>query len=138
MATPMGWLLRVRLHPTPQDVPRHHAYWRLCGQVSQSISGGVGELIGLASRPYNGAVAADEMQAALAMTVHCASDPYVVLGVEAAYDMLAPDHVSGIATNTAAGIDLLPQLTDLPAFNIRDKDTYDQPRRTASRSTRAR
>ncbi|MFB6272777.1 MAG: hypothetical protein ABEL51_07790 [Salinibacter sp.] len=76
--------------------------------------------------PYNGAVAVEELQEALAMTVLCASDPYAVLGVESAFDMLAPDLVTGIATNTAAGIDLLHQLTDLPAFNIRDNETHER------------
>jgi hypothetical protein len=58
------------------------------------------------------------------MTVLCASDPYAVLGLETAFDMIAPDLVTGIATNTAAGTALLEQLTDLPAFNIRDNDTH--------------
>ena len=58
------------------------------------------------------------------MTILCASDPYAVLGVEAAFDMLSPDLITGVATNTAAGISLLDQLTDRPAFNIRDKETH--------------
>jgi len=76
--------------------------------------------------PYNGTVAVEALQDALAMTVLCASDPYAVLGLETAFDMLAPDLVTGIATNTAAGTSLLHQLTDLPAFNIRDNDTHDR------------
>jgi hypothetical protein len=75
--------------------------------------------------PYNGSVAVEELQDALAMTVLCASDPYAVLGVENAFDMLSPDLVTGVATNTAAGIGLLDQLTDRPAFNILDRDTHD-------------
>jgi hypothetical protein len=74
--------------------------------------------------PYNGTIAVEELQDALAMTVLCASDPYAVLGVEQAFDMLSPDLITGLATNTAAGISLLNQLTDLPAFNIRDKETH--------------
>jgi len=74
--------------------------------------------------PYNGAIAVEELQDALALTILCASDPYAVLGVESAFDMLSPDLVTGIATNTAAGISLLNQLTDRPAFNIRDNDTH--------------
>jgi hypothetical protein len=74
--------------------------------------------------PYNGAIAVEELQDALALTILCASDPYAVLGVEAAFGMLSPDLITGIATNTAAGISLLNQLTDRPAFNIRDQDTH--------------
>ena len=74
--------------------------------------------------PYNGTIAVEELQEALAMTVLCASDPYAVLGVEEAFAMLSPDLITGLATNTAAGISLLNQLTDRPAFNIRDKSTH--------------
>lgn len=76
--------------------------------------------------PYNGTVAVEELQDALAMTILCASDPYAILGVEAAFSMLSTDLVTGVATNTAAGIALIDQLTDLPAFNIRDKDTHER------------
>lgn len=76
--------------------------------------------------PYNGTLAVEELQEALAMTILCASDPYAVLGVQRAFSMLKPDLVTGIATNTAAGVSLLGQLTDLPAFNIRDKETHDR------------
>ena len=76
--------------------------------------------------PYNGSVALREMQDALAMTILCTSDPYAVLGVETAFDMLSPDLVTGVATNTAAGVALLEQLTDRPTLNILDKDTHDR------------
>ncbi|MFB6231628.1 MAG: hypothetical protein ABEL04_10785 [Salinibacter sp.] len=76
--------------------------------------------------PYNGSIAVEELQDALAMTVLCVSDPYAVPGVDTAFDRLAPDLVTGIPTNTDAGVALLSQLTDLPAFNIRDNDTYDR------------
>lgn len=74
--------------------------------------------------PYNGSLAVEELQNVLAMTVLCASDPYAVLGVEKAFSMLSPDLITGIATNTAAGVELLNQLTDVPALNIRDRDTH--------------
>jgi hypothetical protein len=76
--------------------------------------------------PYNGSVAVEELQEALAMTVLCASDPYAVLGVQKAFRMLHPDLVTGVATNTAAGVSLLDALTDIPAFNIRDNDTHER------------
>lgn len=76
--------------------------------------------------PYNGSIAVEELQEALAMTVLCASDPYAVLGVKEAFSMLSPDLITGVATNTSAGIALINQLSDLPALNIRDKDTHDR------------
>ena len=76
--------------------------------------------------PYNGSIAVEELQESVAMTVLCASDPYAVLGVQKAFQMLHPDLVTGVATNTAAGVSLLDALTELPAFNIRDNDTHDR------------
>lgn len=76
--------------------------------------------------PYNGSIAVEELQDSLAMTVLCVSDPYAVPGVDSAFDRLAPDLVTGIPTNTDAGVSLLNQLTNLPAFNIRDNDTHDR------------
>lgn len=74
--------------------------------------------------PYNGAIAVEELQEALSMTVLCASDPYAVIGVQKAFRMLQPDLVTGVSTNTEAGVSLLNALTDIPAFNIRDNDTH--------------
>lgn len=34
--------------------------------------------------------------------------------------------MTGVATNTAVGIALFDELTDRPAFNIRDSDTHDR------------
>ncbi len=76
--------------------------------------------------PYNGDVAIEELKDAVCLTILCASDPYAVLGVQKAFSMLEPDLVTGVATNTAAGISLLDQLTSLPAFNIRDAATHSR------------
>lgn len=76
--------------------------------------------------PYNGSVAIEELQDTLAMTVLCASDPYAVLGLQKAFTRLEPTLVTGVSTNTTAGIALLNDLTDLPAFNIRDPDTHNR------------
>lgn len=76
--------------------------------------------------PYNGAIAVEELQAARVMTILCTSEPYAVLGLEDAFEMLEPDLVTGVATNTAAGEALLDQLTDRLVFNIRNPDTHDR------------
>lgn len=70
--------------------------------------------------PYNGAVAVSALEEHVRLTLLCASDPYAVLGVVEAYD-LRPDLVTGIATNTQAGVELVERLTGLPALNVRDK-----------------
>lgn len=70
--------------------------------------------------PYNGAVAVAALERSVRLTLLCASDPYAVLGVVEAYG-LRPDLVTGIATNTRAGVELVDRLTGLPALNVRDK-----------------
>ena len=69
--------------------------------------------------PYNGAAAIDELGGSVRCTILCASDPYAVLGVQHAFG-LEPDIVSGPATTTSAGRDLVAALTGVPAFNILD------------------
>lgn len=69
--------------------------------------------------PYNGEAAIDELGNNIVCTILCASDPYAVLGVQQAFD-LPIDIVSGPATTTSAGRDLVRKLTGLPAFNILD------------------
>lgn len=75
--------------------------------------------------PYNGAVAVAALEGRVRLTLLCASDPYAVLGVVEAYG-LRPDLVTGIATNTQAGIELVDRLTGLHALNVRDKDALPE------------
>lgn len=74
--------------------------------------------------PYNGEAAVDLIGDQVAFTLLCATDPYAVIGIQDAFDM-RPDLVAGIATNTAAGIDLIEELTDTPALNLQDEAAKD-------------
>lgn len=78
--------------------------------------------------PYNGAAAIAEIDPSIRFSVLCASDPYAVVGVQEAFGR-SPDIVTGIATNTEAGVALVEQLADLPAYNLRNKDTLPMLRR---------
>ncbi|MDH3533417.1 MAG: hypothetical protein OEO82_10850, partial [Gammaproteobacteria bacterium] len=69
--------------------------------------------------PYNGAAAIDELGDNIRCTILCASDPYAVVGVQAAFG-LKPDLVAGPATNTSAAIDLVMKLTGVQGINIID------------------
>ena len=51
------------------------------------------------------------------MTVLCASDPYAVVGVMTAFDC-RPDLVTGIVSNTDAGIALVEKLAGVRTLNI--------------------
>ncbi|MFB6091684.1 MAG: hypothetical protein ABEK02_01595 [Haloquadratum sp.] len=70
--------------------------------------------------PYNGAAAVDLLEDQVAFTLLCASDPYAVVGIEEAFGH-PPDLVAGIATNTAAGVDLVEELSECPALNLQDE-----------------
>ena len=74
--------------------------------------------------PYNGDIALQEMGEHIRCTVLCASDPYAVLGVSQSFG-LQPDLVSGITTNTTAGIELVETLTGVPALNLTDPASHE-------------
>lgn len=72
--------------------------------------------------PYNGDVAFEELKDNIKCTVLCASDPYAVYGVMKSFN-LRPDIVSGIATNTYAGSELIEKLCKVKALNLIDPRT---------------
>ena len=65
--------------------------------------------------PYNGDVVLEEMKEQIRCTVLCASDPYAVVGVSQSFG-LTPDLVTGIATSTSAGVELVEKLTEVKAL----------------------
>lgn len=70
--------------------------------------------------PYNGAIAIEKIQHAVECTVLASSDPYAVVGVMEAFDA-RPDLVTGVASNTRAGIELTEELSGVRTLNVRDK-----------------
>jgi hypothetical protein len=77
--------------------------------------------------PYNGDVAFEELKPWVKCTVLCASDPYAVYGVMKSF-RLKPDIVSGIATNTFAGAELIEKLCGVRALNLIDPETSSELR----------
>jgi hypothetical protein len=69
--------------------------------------------------PYNGELAVRGLGERVCATVLCASDPYAVVGVISAFGR-RPDLVSGRATSTSAGIELIDRLVGIPAINMFD------------------
>ncbi len=67
--------------------------------------------------PYNGSLAIEALQPNLKYAVMSASDPYAVYGLIKAYGM-TPDLVTGVASNTLAGIALVKQLCGIQAINF--------------------
>ena len=69
--------------------------------------------------PYNTDTAIALIEDCVRMTILCTCDPYAALGVMTAFN-LRPDLVTGVATNTDAGIALIEKLTRVEAMNMRD------------------
>lgn len=78
--------------------------------------------------PYNGDVAIDLLQKHVRLITLSASDPYAVLGVQTAFG-LKPNLVTGPATNTTAGIELVEKLCEIPALNLLNPESLGELRR---------
>lgn len=73
--------------------------------------------------PYNGDTVVARLADSLALTVLCASDPYAVVGVTQAFGT-QPDLVAGLCTSTRAGIELVERLSQAPALNLIDPESF--------------
>jgi len=78
--------------------------------------------------PYNGESAIDLLQKHVKLVTLSASDPYAVVGVQTAFG-LKPDLVTGPATNTTAGVELVEKLCGVPALNLMDPGSLAELRR---------
>jgi hypothetical protein len=67
--------------------------------------------------PYNGSIAIEALKPNLKFSVLSASDPYAVYGLIEAFGM-KPDVVTGVTSNTLAGIDLVEKLCGVRAVNF--------------------
>jgi hypothetical protein len=72
--------------------------------------------------PYNGSTVLNELGASIQCLILAAADPYAVLGVQRAFGM-EPDLVTGLATSTVAGCELVARLTGLPTLNVLDPES---------------
>jgi hypothetical protein len=77
---------------------------------------------------YNSDTAVALIERNVRMTILSTGDPYAALGVMTAFGV-RPDLVTGVATNTDAGIALIEKLTGVEALNVRDDETW--PRLTS-------
>ncbi len=74
--------------------------------------------------PYNGACAVRHLLPRVVFSVLAASDPYAVAGVMQAFEF-RPDLVTGVATNTSAGLRLVEKLTGAAALNLLDETSRE-------------
>lgn len=73
--------------------------------------------------PYNGATVVEELGSNIQCTVLSASDPYAVTGVTEAFGN-RPNLVTGLATGTQAGIELIEKLSGIEALNVLDRGSH--------------
>lgn len=77
--------------------------------------------------PYNGGVLVGMLGSNIAYTILAASDPYAVVGILDAWERDV-DLVTGPASNTLAGVELVHALAGLPALDLLDINTHDSLR----------
>ncbi len=82
--------------------------------------------------PYNGNAAVAELGSSVRCTVLSASDPYAVVGVIKGFGF-KPDFVSGVATSTSAGVDVIEKLAGTTALNLLDPQSHSELDRILSR-----
>jgi hypothetical protein len=71
--------------------------------------------------PYNGSLVLEKIKQQIRLTILCANDPYGVIGAIKGFN-LNPDVISGIVTNTVAGVELVEKLTNIPAICPTDEN----------------
>ncbi|MDX1577497.1 MAG: hypothetical protein R3266_03390 [Gemmatimonadota bacterium] len=102
----------------PEDY-RASLAWMLSRLAEAEADAAVIEAGASPLEPYNGSVAFEGVAETVRFLILAASDPYAVLGVMRAFGV-TPDLVTGIATNTRAGRELVERLTGVPALNVMD------------------
>ncbi len=84
--------------------------------------------------PYNGDIAINALRDQLKCTILSASDPYAVFGLMEAFE-LSPDIVTGIASNTLAGIAMVEKLCNVKALNLIDSRNMPELREILGQTT---
>lgn len=111
----------------PEKEYRHALRNLLSRMAAEEADVLVAEIGASPLEPYNGAAAIEELGPNVRCTVLSASDPYAVTGVIAAFGH-RPDLVTGLATSTQAGIELVEKLCGIRALNVLDEDSLPKLR----------
>ena len=84
--------------------------------------------------PYNGDLAINELREHVKCTILSASDPYAVYGLMKAFEII-PDIVTGITSNTLAGVKMVDKLCNVKALNLIDASTSEELKKVLSAKT---
>ena len=112
-------------------VPKEEYRWALRNLLARMAAVDADVLVAEAGgsplEPYNGATAIEELGPNVRCTVLSASDAYGVIGLTAALGS-RPDLVTGLATSTEAGIELVEKLSGIKALNVLDRGSLPKLR----------
>lgn len=109
--------------PEEEYLPRIRTLISLIANTDAEVA--VVEIGSSPLEPYNGNLAIRSIAKHIKCVVLCASDPYAVYGVMKSFNM-RPNVVSGPATNTLGGKDLIKKLCDVKALNIVDPQEWPE------------
>jgi len=99
---------------------------QLLGKIqNQSADVAIIEIGASPLEPYNGDSAINAIRDQIKCSVLAASDPYAAHGLMKAFN-LVPDIVTGIASNTLAGIEMVEKLCGVKALNLIDSTTTEE------------
>ena len=84
--------------------------------------------------PYNGDIAINGLRDHIKCIVLSASDPYAVYGLMKAFD-LVPDIVTGVASNTLGGVQMVKKLCGVKALNLIDSTTTKELKKILTSKT---
>ncbi len=84
--------------------------------------------------PYNGDIAINAIRENVKCTILAASDPYAVYGLMKAFEIV-PDIVTGITSNTLAGVKMVEKLCKVKALNLIDSTTTEELKQILSTKT---
>ena len=84
--------------------------------------------------PYNGDIAIDALRENVKCTILSASDPYAVYGLMKAFE-IKPDIVTGIASNTLAGKQMVERLCGIKTLNLIDSSNTKELKEILSLKT---
>ncbi|WP_297693827.1 hypothetical protein [uncultured Eudoraea sp.] len=84
--------------------------------------------------PYNGDLAINALREHVKCIILSASDPYAVFGLMKAFE-IKPDIVTGIASNTLAGVNMVNKLCNVEALNLIDASTTQELMKVLSEKT---
>lgn len=101
----------------PADEYRHRIRQLLSRMAAVEADVAVVEIGASPMEPYNGQVAIEELANNVRLKVLCAVDPYGVVGAMTAFET-QPDLVTGIASNTEAGVELIEKIAGVRAINV--------------------